>query len=37
MLGRAATMMKFPSWKPDVMRSMSRKPEGTPVTSAPDS
>ncbi len=37
MLGRAAMTMRFPSWKPEVMRSRSRKPDGTPVTSAPDS
>ena len=37
MLGRAATMTRFPGWKPEVSRSMSRKPDGTPVTSAPDS
>jgi hypothetical protein len=35
--GRAARMMRLPGWKPDVMRSRSRKPDGTPVTSAPDS
>jgi AcrR family transcriptional regulator len=37
MLGRAATTIRLPGWKPDVIRSRSRKPEGTPVTSAPDS
>ena len=37
MLGRAAMTIRFPSWKPDVIRSRSRNPDGTPVTSAPDS
>ena len=37
MLGRAAMTMRFPSWNPEVIRSRSRKPEGTPVTSEPDS
>ena len=35
--GRAATMTRLPSWNPDVSRSRSRNPEGTPVTSAPAS
>ena len=37
MLGRAATMIRLPGWKPPVSRSMSRKPDGTPVTSSPAS
>ena len=37
MLGRAAMMIRFPGWKPDVSRSMSRKPDGTPVISSPAS
>ena len=37
MLGRAATMIRLPGWKPDVSRSRSRKPDGTPVISAPAS
>ena len=37
MLGRAATMIRLPGWKPPVMRSMSRKPDGTPVRSSPAS
>ena len=37
MLGREATMIRFPGWNPQVIRSMSRKPEGTPVMSSPDS
>ena len=28
MLGRAAMMIRFPGWKPDVIRSRSRKPDG---------
>ena len=35
--GRAARMIRLPGWKPDVSRSRSRKPDGTPVTSAPAS
>ena len=35
--GRAATITRFPGWKPDVSRSRSRNPDGTPVTSAPAS
>ena len=37
MLGRAATMIRFPGWKPPVIRSMSRNPDGTPVMSSPAS
>ena len=37
MRGRAARMIRLPGWKPDVSRSRSRKPDGTPVMSAPDS
>ena len=37
MLGRAAMMIRFPGWNPDVSRSMSRKPDGTPVISSPAS
>jgi hypothetical protein len=37
MLGRAATMMRLPGWKPEVSRSMSRKPDGVPVSSTPAS
>ena len=37
MLGRAATMIRLPGWNPPVRRSMSRKPEGTPVRSSPAS
>ena len=32
--GRAASTIRFPGWKPPVMPSRSRKPEGVPVTSA---
>ena len=35
--GRAARITRFPGWKPDVSRSRSRKPDGTPVTSTPAS
>ena len=28
--GRAAMMIRFPGWKPDVIRSSSRKPDGVP-------
>ena len=35
--GRAATMTRLPGWKPDVSRSSSRKPDGVPVISTPDS
>ena len=35
--GRAATMIRFPGWNPDVSRSRSRNPDGTPVISAPAS
>ena len=31
--GRAATMIRLPGWKPPVIASMSRKPEGVPVSS----
>jgi hypothetical protein len=31
--GRAATMIRLPGWKPPVIASMSRKPEGVPVIS----
>ncbi len=37
MLGRAATMIRLPGWNPDVSRSMSRKPDGTPLSSSPAS
>ena len=37
MLGRAATMIRLPGWKPPVSRSISRKPDGTPVRSSPAS
>ena len=37
MLGRAARMIRLPGWKPEVSLSRSRKPDGTPVMSAPDS
>ena len=37
MLGRAATMIRLPGWKPEVSLSSSRKPDGTPVISAPAS
>ena len=33
--GRAARMTRLPGWKPDVRRSSSLYPDGTPVTSAP--
>ena len=32
--GLAATMIRFPGWKPPVIASMSRKPEGVPVSSS---
>ena len=32
--GRAATMIRLPGWKPPVIASMSRKPEGVPVISS---
>ena len=35
--GRAARITRLPGWSPDVSRSRSRKPDGTPVTSAPAS
>ena len=35
MPGRAARMTRLPGWKPDVSWSIARKPEGTPVMSAP--
>ena len=35
--GRAATMIRFPGWKPEVSLSSSLKPVGQPVTSAPAS
>ncbi len=31
--GRAATMIRLPGWKPPVIASMSRKPDGVPVIS----
>src|SRR4029450_11745614 len=31
MLGRAATMIRLPGWKPPVMRSMSRQPDRDPL------
>ena len=37
MLGRPATMTRFPGWRPDVIESTSRKPVGVPVISPPDS
>ena len=37
MLGRAATTIRFPGWKPEVSLSSSRYPEAMPVTSAPAS
>ena len=37
MLGRPATMIRLPGWRPDVIWSMSRKPVGVPVISPPDS
>jgi hypothetical protein len=33
MAGLAATMIRFPGWKPPVIASMSRKPAGVPVIS----
>jgi hypothetical protein len=35
--GRAATMIRFPGWKPEVVRPSSLNPDGVPVTSAPAS
>ena len=35
--GRAARMTRLPGWNPDVRRSSSRKPDGTPVISTPAS
>ena len=32
MLGRAATMINWPGWKPPVMSSRSISPDATPVT-----
>ncbi len=37
MLGRPATMIRLPGWRPDVIWSTSRKPVGVPVISPPDS
>jgi hypothetical protein len=35
--GRAARITRFPGWRPEVSRSSSRNPLGTPVTSTPAS
>ena len=37
MLGRAATMMRLPGWKPPVISSRSLKPDGVPVSAVPSS
>ena len=35
--GRAARMISWPGWKPEVSWSRSRKPDGVPVMSTPAS